>query len=188
MKTSVIRTTSGMWQQQAQSLTFIQIAKWLPECPLTSIQTLDQKQHCWQWHKYNINCCAVPIGTPLFLSVYSSYSSRWPTAYNYHRDCPSAPPGSQESKLYCSIDQAQATLLQPSMNTGPKPGIDKAAGSNASPLYASTHTSKSCKNDTVKPPTVAPLQFQTVAVRFALFANLALPTKLRLCYWKLLAA
>ncbi len=95
---------------------------------------------------------------------------------------------SRESKLYCSIDQAQATLLQPIINTGPKPGIDKAAGSNASSWYASTHTSKSCTNNTVKPSTVAPLQFQTVAVRFALFANLALPTKLRLCYWKLLAA
>lgn len=44
---------------------------------------------CWQWHKYNINCCAAPNGMPLFLSEYSSYSSRWPTAYNYHWDCPS---------------------------------------------------------------------------------------------------
>lgn len=39
------------------------------------------------------------------------------------------------------------------------------------------HISEFCTNDTLSPPRAAPLQFPAVAVRFALFANLALQTK-----------
>lgn len=86
------------------------------------------------------------------------------------------------------IEQMQPAVQQPSINTGPKPGIDRPAGSNVS-LDMHPHTHPSLAQTTqLSPPTAAPQQFHTVAVRFAVFANLALPTKLHLCHSKLPAA
>lgn len=171
-------------------LTFIQIAEWssLSVHCLVSKPSI-KKTFCFNDTKSTSNAVLHSIECH---QKHSCNSSRRPAAHNYHRDCPSTQVHhlGVKSQTFIEVYWANAgrrTAAKHKHRT--KARYRLARREQCVAWYASTHTHLSLTQTTqLSPPTAAPQQFHTVAVRFAVFANLALPTKLHLCHCKLPAA
>lgn len=72
-----------MWRQKAQSLTFIQMAEWLSECPLTHIQALNLKHHnlvlaMTQIQHHQALCCTQWDLCPSYSTLATAAGDQWP--------------------------------------------------------------------------------------------------------------